>query len=144
MLYALILKVIRALQLFLSLNFNNIFMLSDLQSCLLDISSDSFKSFLSPLILIIKFLIYRFSLKNEMFKLLWAPTMFVWAGRTPTDATEFHKHFPPIKISAFDLLLMHYKLLRMTPGNQNSPLSYLNMFHSKGTLFPEFLFTYSF
>ncbi|KAL4103296.1 hypothetical protein QTP88_018673 [Uroleucon formosanum] len=108
--------IISALQFIFTLDFSSFLILSDSQSCLLAISSDSFLSSLSPLVLIIKSLIYRISLADKTVKFFWIPSHVGIAGNERADYLAFSTksliYFSPYKTPASDLLPFHRKLLR--------------------------------
>ncbi|KAL4156135.1 hypothetical protein QTP88_000170 [Uroleucon formosanum] len=108
--------IISALQFIFTLDFSSFLILSDSQSCLLAISSDSFLSSLSPLVLIIKSLVYRISLADKTVKFFWIPSHVGIAGNERADYLAFSTksliYFSPYKTPASDLLPFHRKLLR--------------------------------
>jgi len=90
--------------------------------CLLDISSDSFKSILSPLVLIIKSLIFWISLLHKFFGV---PSHVGIDGneQAMTDQTKFHRHFFCLKCLL--ILPTHRKLLCDTWPSKRFSLNYI-------------------
>jgi ribonuclease HI len=108
--------IINVLQFISRLEFNNFLIIFDSQSCLLAIASDSFNSSLSPLILIIKSLVYHLSLKNKIVNFFWIPSHLDITGNERVDhlafSTKYTNHISFCKIPASDLLPIHRKILQ--------------------------------
>lgn len=104
-----------ALQYIYSTNICNILTASDSQSCLLVLLSNPFNFFISPLILIIKSLVYRLHLVNKTVNFLWTPSHLGIVGNETADRVAFsYKSF--INFSSFktpfsDILHIHRKII---------------------------------
>jgi len=88
---------------------NNILLISDSQSCLLALSYDLFNSFLSPLVPIIKSLVYRLNTENKVVQFLWVPSYVDDAVNKGADylafSTKHYIHRSPFKTPASNRLL---------------------------------------
>jgi len=80
------------------------------------LSSNPFNSSLSPLVLLIKSLVFRLFTDNKRVQFLWVPSHVGIAGNERADtlafSTKFHILSSPFKVPAFDLLPIQHKLLR--------------------------------
>jgi len=107
--------IISALEFVFSLENNIILIVTDSQSCLFAISSNPFNSSLSPLVLLIKSLIYCLSLINKTVQFLWVPSHVGILGNERADHLAFFtkgfSHISLCKIPALDLLPFLRKLL---------------------------------
>jgi hypothetical protein len=69
--------------------------ISNSQACLFALFSNSFKPSLSPLIIIIKYLIFRHSLNETFVNFLWVPSHVGFAGNEWTDYLAVSTTFSP-------------------------------------------------
>jgi ribonuclease HI len=108
--------IINALEFIFSFEFNNFLIISDSQSCLLAIASESFNSSLSLLIFIIKSLVYHLSLVNKIVNFFWIPSHVGIDGNERRDhlafSIKYTNHISSCKIPASDFLPIHRQILR--------------------------------